>query len=50
MTNEELIYLKEKVDQIDRNGMFSGFTMPTYIKILNESLAEEPVPNEEAVI
>lgn len=45
LTNEELIYLKEKVDQIDRNGMFSESTMPTYMKILDESLTES-VSNE----
>lgn len=45
LTNEELIYLKEKVDQIDRNGMFSEFTMPTYVKVLDESLSES-ISNE----
>lgn len=42
LTSEELIYLKEKVDQIDRSGMFSEFTMPTYIKILDEPLPNNP--------
>ncbi len=28
-------------DFIDRNGMFSEFTMPTYVKILDEPLKEE---------
>ena len=41
MTNEELTYLKQRVDFIDRNGMFSEFTMPTYVKILDEPLNEE---------
>lgn len=33
LTDEELQYLKQRVDFIDRNGMFSEFTMPTYTKI-----------------
>ena len=33
LTDEELQYLKQRVDFIDRNGMFSEFTMPTYVKI-----------------
>ena len=37
----ELQYLKQRVDFIDRNGMFSEFTMPTYVKILDEPLKEE---------
>lgn len=41
LTNEELTYLKQRVDFIDRNGMFSEFTMPTYVKILDEPLNEE---------
>ena len=41
LTDEELSYLKERVDFIDRNGMFSEFTMPTYVKILDEPLKEE---------
>ena len=32
---------KQRVDFIDRNGMFSEFTMPTYVKILDEPLKEE---------
>ena len=46
LTDEELTYLKERVDFIDRNGMFSEFTMSTYVKILDEPL----VNGEESVI
>ena len=41
LTDEVLQYLKQRVDFIDRNGMFSEFTMPTYVKILDEPLKEE---------
>ena len=41
LTDEELQYLKQRVDFIVRNGMFSEFTMPTYVKILDEPLKEE---------
>lgn len=41
LTDEELQYLKQRVDFIDRNGMFSEFTMPTYVKILDEPLKDE---------
>ncbi len=41
LTNEELTYLKQRVDFIDRNGMFSEFTMPTYVRIIDEPLANE---------
>lgn len=41
LTDEELQYLKQRVDFIDRYGMFSEFTMPTYVKILDEPLKEE---------
>lgn len=41
-TDEELMYLKQRVDFIDRNGMFSAETMPTYMKIL-----DVPFVNEE---
>ena len=34
-TDEELAYLKSRVEFIDRNGMFSEFTMSTYTKILD---------------
>ena len=40
LTDEVLQYLKQRVDFIDRNGMFSEFTMPTYVKILDEPLKE----------
>lgn len=33
LTDEELAYLKNRVEFIDRNGMFSEFTMSTYTKI-----------------
>ena len=46
LTDEELTYLKERVNFIDRNGMFSEFTMSTYVKILDEPL----VNGEESVI
>ncbi|WP_233552245.1 hypothetical protein [Parabacteroides sp. AF48-14] len=41
LTDEELAYLKERIEFIDQNGMFSEFTMPTYVKILDEPLKEE---------
>ena len=41
LTDGELQYLKQRVDFIDRNGMFSEFTMPTDVKILDEPLKEE---------
>lgn len=34
-TDEELMYLKQRVDFIDRNGMFSAETLPTYMAILD---------------
>ena len=40
LTDEELAYLKSRVEFIDRNGMFSEFTMPTYVKILDEATKE----------
>lgn len=46
LTDEELIYLKSRVEFIDLNGMFSEFTMSTYEKILDEPLQE---PIEEIV-
>lgn len=45
LTDEELKYLKEKVDLIDRNGRFSDYTLQTYCKILDEPL-QEPVVEE----
>lgn len=44
LTNEELTYLKNRVEFIDMNGMFSEFTLSTYEKILDEPLqVQEPV-------
>ena len=40
LTDGELDYLKRRVDIIDRNGMFSEFTMPTYVKITDEPYAD----------
>lgn len=46
LTDEELQYLKEKVDFLDRDGRFSDYTLQTYSKILDEPLQE---PVEEIV-
>ena len=35
-TDDELMYLKQRVDFIDRNGMFSAETIESYTKILDE--------------
>lgn len=44
LTDEELTYLKNRVEFIDMNGMFSEFTLSTYEKILDEPLqVQEPV-------
>lgn len=48
-SDEELIYLKEKVDFIDRDGRFSAFTIPTYTKILDEPLLDPPAEEPEAI-
>lgn len=48
-SDEELIYLKEKVDFIDRDGRFSVFTIPTYTKILDESLLNPSVEEHEVI-
>ena len=40
ITDEELKYLKEKVDFLDRDGRFSDFTLQTYSKIADEPLSE----------
>lgn len=37
--DEELMYLKQRVDYIDRNGMFSAETIASYQKILNKPFA-----------
>jgi len=36
-TDEELVYMKQRIDLIDRQGMFSEFTMSTYDKIIAAS-------------
>lgn len=46
LTNAELEYLKQRVDYLDRIGMFTEFAMTTYNKILDEPLLE---PIEEVV-
>lgn len=46
ITDEELSYLKEKVDFLDRDGRFSDYTLQTYSKIADEPLQE---PVEEVV-
>lgn len=38
-TDEELLYLKLRVDYIDRNGMFSAETIESYTKILDAPFA-----------
>lgn len=40
ITPEELVYLKDKVDYLDRDGRFNEYVLDTYNKILDE---EEPV-------
>lgn len=40
-TDEELLYLKQRVDYIDRNGMFSAETIESYTKILDEPFVSE---------
>lgn len=40
LTDEELAYLKSRVEFIDRNGMFSEFSMSTYTKILDMPMQE----------
>lgn len=40
LTDEELAYLKQRVNFIDQNGMFSEFTMPTYVKVLDAVYAD----------
>lgn len=47
LTDPELDYLKQRVDFIDRNGMFSAFTMPTYVKILDAAFADPDYGKEE---
>lgn len=38
-TDEELLYLKQRVNYIDRNGMFSAETIESYTKILDAPFA-----------
>lgn len=40
-TDEELLYLKQRVDYIDRNGMFSAETAESYTKILDAPFSSE---------
>jgi hypothetical protein len=40
-SDEELSYLKGRIDFIDRNGMFSADTIETYEKFLNTPLEDE---------
>lgn len=40
-TDEELLYLKQRIDYIDRNGMFSAETTESYMKILDASFRSE---------
>lgn len=48
LTDEELTYLKSRVEFIDMNGMFSEFTLSTYEKILDEPFQVHE-PDEEIV-
>ena len=50
LTDEELKYLKEKVDFLDRDGRFSDYTLQTYCKILDEPISEEEKPTVESVV
>ncbi|MCL3854714.1 hypothetical protein M1P97_25845 [Parabacteroides sp. GYB001] len=40
ITNNELEYLKQRVNYLDSIGMFSEYTLPTYIKIIEEPFIE----------
>jgi hypothetical protein len=44
-TDEELLYLKQRVEFIDRNGMFSAETIDTYDKILDTSFEADEYRN-----
>lgn len=46
LTNEELKYLKEKVDFLDRDGRFSDYTLQTYSKIADEPIQESVTDSE----
>ena len=45
LTDEELQYLKQRVDFIDLNGMFSEFTMSTYTKIQDAPYSDSEFGN-----
>ena len=45
LTDEELQYLKQRVDFIDRNGMFSEFSMSTYTKIQDAPYSDSEFGN-----
>jgi hypothetical protein len=40
-SDEELLYLKGRIDFVDQNGMFSADTMDTYEKLLDVSFQSE---------
>lgn len=42
LSEEELKYLKQRIDFLDQDGRFSDYTLDTYSKI-----ADEPLPNTE---
>ena len=46
LTIEELKYLKEKVDFLDRDGRFSDYTLQTYSKIADEPIQESVTDSE----
>lgn len=43
ITDDELNYLKQKIDFLDRDGRFSDYTLQTYSKIADEPLREPAV-------
>lgn len=45
-TDEELLYLKQLVNYIDHNGMFSEFNLSTYNKMLDEPFDSEEYSNK----
>jgi transcriptional/translational regulatory protein YebC/TACO1 len=49
-TSEEVNYMKQRVDFIDQNGMFSVDTMDTYEKILKAGKANEDVQPVEQTL
>lgn len=40
-SDAELMYMKQRIDFIDKNGMFSADTIDSYMKILNSSFENE---------